>query len=76
MYSTGRGVPKSDAEAAKWFCKAAEQGEACGQFCLGTIYEFGRGVPQNDAEAVKWYRKAAEQGYHLAQEELKKRGLT
>jgi hypothetical protein len=42
---------------------AAEQGDADGQWYLGTMYADGRGVPQSNEEAVKWYRLAAEQGY-------------
>ena len=62
MYFLGQGVPQSDQEAVKWYCKAAEQGDAMAQNGLGTMYGNGRGVPQSDQEAVKWYRKAAEQG--------------
>ena len=43
-----------------------EQGYACAQFYLGTMYDHGNGVPQCDAEAVKWYRLAADQGYAAA----------
>jgi len=35
MYDKGRGVPKDDAEAAKWSRKAAEQGNATAQTNLG-----------------------------------------
>jgi len=62
MYQNGNGVPQDDAEALKWYRKAAEQGYTLAQFCLGLMYRNGNGVPQNDAEAVKWFRKAAEQG--------------
>ena len=62
MYYEGEGVPKDDAEAARWFLKSAEQGIATAQFNLGEMYKEGIGVPQDDAEAAKWYRKAAEQG--------------
>jgi TPR repeat protein len=61
MYANGRGVAKNDAEAVKWFRKAADQGYAVGQYNLGIMYANGRGVERNDAEAVKWYKKAAEQ---------------
>jgi clan AA aspartic protease (TIGR02281 family) len=70
MYEFGRGVPKNDVEAVKWFRKAAEQGYAAGQTCLGVMYENGRGVPENDAEAARWFRKAAEQGYAAGQTDL------
>ena len=28
IYANGRGVPENDAEAVKWYSKAAEQGDA------------------------------------------------
>ncbi|MDB4413461.1 sel1 repeat family protein, partial [Pirellulaceae bacterium] len=61
------GVPEDKAEAAKWYRKAAEQGDAKAQFLLGMSYTLGKGVTKDDAEAVKWYRKAAEQGSAKAQ---------
>ena len=67
MYQYGKGVPQDDAEAVKWYRKAAEQGYADAQYNLGLIYDNGQGVPQDYAEAVKWYRKAAEQGNASAQ---------
>ena len=70
MYENGEGVPENDAEAVKWYRKAADQGEANAQFNLGVMYDNGDGVPENDAEAVKWYRKAADQGYVKAQHNL------
>ncbi len=69
-YLGGWGVPQSDEEAAKWFHKAAEQGNTDAQFNLGILYAVGQGVPQSDAEAVKWFRKAAEQGHAKAKGEL------
>ncbi len=53
--------------AAKWYGKAAEQGNPMAQFSLGHMYENGQGVPQNDEDAVYWYKKSAEQGYIDAQ---------
>jgi peptidoglycan hydrolase-like protein with peptidoglycan-binding domain len=63
-------VPQDDAEAVKWYRKAADQGSAAAQNHLGLMYDNGRGVPQDDAEAVKWYRKAADQGDARAQNNL------
>jgi len=54
-------------EAIKWFRKAAEQGDAEGQRCLGWMYSNGEGVPQDYAEAITWFRRAAEQGDAAAQ---------
>ena len=57
-------------EAAKWFRKAADQGDANAQDVLGATYAEGLGVAQDHAEAVKWYRKAADQGVASAQNAL------
>ncbi len=67
MYEKGNGVSQDYAKAVKWYRKAAEQGDAEGQFNLGIMYYNGQGVSQDYAEAVKWYRKAAEQNYEYAQ---------
>ena len=64
------GVAKDGAEAVKWYRKAAEQGDAAGQYNLGTCYLNGNGVAKDGAEAVKWYRKAAEQGHADGQNQL------
>lgn len=70
MYLDGRGVPQDDAEAVRWWRKAADPGDVKAQCKLGIMYLKGRGVPQDDAQAAKWFRKAAEQGYVLAQHSL------
>jgi TPR repeat protein len=71
-YYSGNGVPKDDVEAAKWYGKAAEQGDASAQFNLGMMYAKGEGVPKDNVEAVEWVRKAAEQGLENAKEWLRK----
>ncbi len=71
MYSKGRGVAKDEAEAVKWYRKAAEQGLATAQFNLGLKYERGEGVAKDHGKADKWLHKAADQGYAPAQETLK-----
>ena len=43
MYLTGLGVPPNHAEAAAWFRRAAEQGDADAQLNLGIMYLVGRG---------------------------------
>jgi len=58
---------KDYAGVAKWYRKAAEQGDTRAQYNLGLMYNNGQGVPRDDAEAVRWYRKAAEQGNARAQ---------
>ncbi len=60
-----------EAEAAKSFRMAAEQGSVEAQYSLGVMYhEGGCCVPQDYAEAAKWFRKAAEQGSAEAQYSL------
>ena len=70
IYATGRGVPRDDREASRWFRLAAEQGDAAAQRNLGYMYQKGLGVSQDFHEAVKWLRLAAEQGVADAQSSL------
>lgn len=74
MYASGRGVPKDDVEAVKWYQKAAEQGNADGQYNLGSMYEQGRGLPTNLTEAVYWYRQASQGGNQDATAALRRLG--
>jgi uncharacterized protein len=67
MYGGGVGVPRDAAEALKWLRKAAEQGDAYGQLCLGSVLRGIGGVAKDDVEAAKWARKAADQGNVPAQ---------
>jgi uncharacterized protein len=55
---------RRNAEAIKWYRKAADQGF---QSNLGIRYETGHGVAQDYAEAVKWHRKATERGFARSQ---------
>jgi TPR repeat protein len=57
-------------QAAAWYLKAAEQGNAFAQHNLGVAYHDGVGVPQDYALAVLWTRKAAQQGFSPAQYNL------
>ena len=57
-------------QAEIWFRKAAEHGNAEGQYRLGGLYDRGEGVKQDSSEALKWYRKAADQDYALARDRL------
>jgi len=57
-------------EAAKWYQKAAEQGNAEAQEELGEFYLAGNGVEKKTHKAAEWYRKAAEQDNVEAQYKL------
>jgi TPR repeat protein len=61
---------KDNAEAARWYRKSAEQGDAMAQNNLGGMYHNGNGVAQDYAEAVNWYHRAADQGLAEAQDNL------
>ena len=50
-------------QAAYWFRKSAEQGNAEAQFDLGILFHNGQGVKWDSAEGDDWLRKAEEQGY-------------
>jgi TPR repeat protein len=68
----GEGVSQDSAQAATWFRKAAEQGDADAQVHLGFAYKEGWGVQQDIAEAAIWFRRAAASGDEFAQDELRK----
>ena len=70
MYEYGRGVRKSARTAAKWYRKAAAQGELRAIYQLGILHESGRGVPRDYQAAAKWYLKAAAAGDPKAQAKL------
>lgn len=47
-------------EAFRWYKKAAENGNAYGQYNLGWYYEHGTGVKRDLEEAKHWYMEAAD----------------
>jgi TPR repeat protein len=61
---------KNYIQAKACFEKAAVQGDADAQVCLGNLYYDGEGVPQNKFTAKAWYEKAAAQGNSKAQDLL------
>jgi hypothetical protein len=69
-YALGMGVAQDDAEAVRWYLKAAEQNDVDAQYSLGWCYHDGHGIAQDYAETVKWWHKAAEQDNMIAQYNL------
>jgi len=55
-----------DEEAVGYYRKAADQGNADGQFGLGSMYSTGEGVKKDLAAARHWISLAAEQGHKQA----------
>jgi TPR repeat protein len=60
MYAAGPEVPKDPQGAVKSWQRAAEQGDAEGQYNLGLMYDKGQGVPQDFIRAYMWYHLAVE----------------
>jgi len=60
----------NDKEAAKWYLRAAEQGNAKAQLGIAILYESGSGVKKSKEDAIYWYRLAAAQGEQMAQTAL------
>ncbi len=52
MYSFGEGVAKDQAEAARLFRLAADQGYVFAQNALGAMYFEGKGVAKDVAQAA------------------------
>ena len=63
-------MPENDAEAVKWYRKAADQGHAEAQINLGVMYDRGMGVPENSIRAYVWWSMAKTQGDTVATENL------
>src|SRR5687768_7601769 len=51
IFAKGQGVAKNEKEAAKWYLKAAEQGNPKAQLFLGNAYLRGRLFPRDGGEA-------------------------
>ena len=57
FYSAGdekQGIRHNETEAARWFAKAAEQGNVSAQSKLGSLFWSGRGVSKDDTRAYFW----------------------
>jgi hypothetical protein len=68
LYANGAGVAENDAEAVKWFIRAANQGDATAQWALGMMYGSGQGVPESKVDAYFWWNLSAAQGNAKAKE--------
>jgi hypothetical protein len=61
-YAAGRGVEKDEAEAVRWYRRAAEGGYGPAQVVMGNRYLQGAGVEADPVQARAWFRRAAEGG--------------
>lgn len=55
-----------DAEALAWYRKAAAQGDAGGEYGVGSMYLAGEGVKQDLAQGYEWLERAAARDHELA----------
>ena len=69
LYDEGKGVPQDYTEAAKWYGRAANQGNKAARHNLGLINDQGQ-VSKDRAEMGKWHRGAAETGNAAARSNL------
>ena len=69
-YRDGVEVAQNNAEAVKWFQKAADKGYADAQYNLGWMYENDLGVVRDLKKASELYEKAAKQDHVFAQYRL------
>jgi len=58
-YLNGFNVTRDITEAARWYCRAAEQGDWEGQRALGRFYRNGKTVPQDYVQAYMWFTLGA-----------------
>ena len=54
---------QQDEDAVKWFQKAADQGNAAGEYGLGLMFGKGEGVKQDNAKALDYVTRAAEKDH-------------
>ena len=71
-YVEGRGIPRDDAAAGRWYEKAALQGDTGAQVKLAAMYVNGNGVLRNYNLAYVWYGTAARLGSGPARIEQEK----
>jgi uncharacterized protein len=62
----GPGVHQDAAQAALWYRKAAERGNALAQAHLGLMFEHGYGVPKNAVMARMWLNLAVSRAPSLS----------
>ena len=62
-------------EAARWFRRGAEAGDALAMAFLASFYVEGLGVSENRAEAIRLYQRAADLGEEGAADALERLGV-
>ena len=60
LYRHGLGVDKSQADAVRWFRKAAKQGNSTAMFNIAASYYNGEGVAVDEAQGIRQISTGAE----------------
>ena len=70
MYATSEGLlkGKDEAQAVRWYRRAADQGYAAAQYHLGIMYAAGRGLLKDSVLAHMWWNIASANGHETARE--------
>lgn len=71
-YAQGKGVPKDDVLAARWFHQAARRGHARARTSLAYMHFTGRGVRRDPVLAYVMCAQAADEGDPLARDLMAK----
>ena len=66
IFHNALGVDRDPAQAASWWRRGAERGDADGQAMLGAAYHLGAGVMRDPIEAFTWLTRAHAGGSALA----------
>lgn len=61
-FADDKNAPRDDVEAARFYRRAAEQGDTHAQMILGCMYAAGQGVPQDLVLAHLWLSLSAARG--------------
>ncbi|MDK4738178.1 MULTISPECIES: tetratricopeptide repeat protein [unclassified Rhizobium] len=67
LMSQGLGVKRDTKDAAFWYGKAAEGGDATSMFKYALLLMEGRDVPRDEKKADEWMKKAADAGQASAE---------
>jgi len=71
LYLGGKGVDhQDDAQAAKWFTKASDQGNTYGQLLLASLYRNGHGVAKDTVKAWQLLMQSADAGNGFAEDQV------
>jgi hypothetical protein len=66
LYHNALGVERDPAEAARWWHRGAERGDADGQAMLGAAFALGSGLEHDPVAALAWLLRAQSGGSTLA----------